>query len=106
VGFDVHITRADEWSRNENQEILADEWLAFVDADPELTRDPENGAYAAAWVDKANFPDAWLDWFEGNIYTTNPDPATVEKMLQISAHFQAHVQGDDGKVYQQALDES
>jgi len=104
VGFDVHITRAEDWTDNQGREIPAEEWLAYVDGDPDLTRDPGNGAFAAAWVDKSGFPDAWLDWFEGNIYTTNPDRPTLEKMLRIASHFDASVQGDDGSVYQAAVD--
>ena len=104
MGFDVHITRANDWAHNKDQEISAEEWLHYVEEDNELARDPQNGDYAAVWVDRARCPEAWLDWFEGNIYTTNPDQQTLAKMLRVASDLRARVQGDDGKAIESVED--
>jgi len=100
MGYDVHITRATDWMENSTSEIAADEWQAHVAADPQLVADTPNGPNAALWsAHPEGRPDAWLDWSKGNIYTTNPDSALIEKMRAIAVDLNAHVQGDDGKVY-------
>src|SRR3712207_100808 len=99
MGYDLHITRATQWSDNAGAEIPADEWLALVERDPELTLEPENGPYFARWTGPSRYPDPWLDWFRGNIYTKNPDGALLRKMVALAAALGARVQGDDGEVY-------
>jgi len=42
MGADFHITRADQWYFSEESPITAEEWLAYVDQDSELTLDPRN----------------------------------------------------------------
>ncbi len=42
MGADFHITRADQWYFSEENPITAEEWLAYVDQDSELTLDPRN----------------------------------------------------------------
>jgi hypothetical protein len=39
MGYDVHITRAAEWSDSEGTPIALDEWLAYVACDPEMRLD-------------------------------------------------------------------
>ena len=50
----------------------------------------------------SKYPDPWLDWFEGDIYTKNPDEPILAKMLGIASSLGAKVQGDDGEVYRSA----
>lgn len=97
MGYDLHVTRAIDWTANEGLAITSNEWLDLVEADKELWRDPANGPYAARMSSKT-----WFDWFEGNIFTTDPEPATVRKMLDIAQHLSAAVQGDDGEFYDSA----
>jgi hypothetical protein len=99
MGYDLHITRAEDWANNQGSEIPADEWLAVVHDDPELKLDPPNGSYSVLWSGDSSVDAPWLDWFEGNIYTTNPDRAMLAKMLQIAAFLRARVQGDKGEIY-------
>ena len=54
----------------------------------------------ARWRGKSRQPDAWVDWFKGNIYTKNPDEALIGKMVHIARALHATVQGDDGEIYQ------
>ncbi|MHC5063591.1 MAG: hypothetical protein ACYTG5_06420 [Planctomycetota bacterium] len=97
MGYDLHVTRAIDWTANEGLTISSAEWLEFVEVDKELWRDPANGPYAARMSAKT-----WFDWFEGNIFTTDPEAATVRKMLEIAERLSAAVQGDDGEFYDSA----
>jgi hypothetical protein len=99
MGYDLHITRAANWSENEEAPITLDEWLVLVDADPELSLTPANGPYFADWRGPSGLAEPWLDWDAGNIYTKNPDSALLRKMAAIAALLGAHVQGDDGELY-------
>ena len=98
MGYDIHITRAVDWTENAGQEISAEEWLEIVNNDQELTPDPDNGSYSAIWAADIEAPVTWLDWANGNIYTTNPGRAILSKMLQIAQQLGAKVQGDNGEM--------
>ena len=99
MGYELHITRAKEWSDNSDCEIGADEWLKLVEEDPELRLAGENGPYFALWNGPPSYPDAWLDWCGGYISTKSPDEALIAKMVQIATKLNAKVQGDDGEIY-------
>lgn len=97
MGYDLRITRALDWSANQGQEISIPEWMDIVDADAELIADRDNGPYAVRYRDTQ-----WLDWYDGNVFTTDPDHALVKKMLLIAETLAAAVQGDDGEFYDSA----
>lgn len=100
MGYDLHITRAEDWFDSETAPIAADEWLAAVAADPELTIDRRNGPYFAVWSHATeNRTESWLDWSEGQIFTKNPRRTELTKMLILAERFGAFVQGDDGERY-------
>src|SRR5262245_20869547 len=93
MGYDLHITRRGDWY-DEGADISADEWLNYVESDPELSIDDRNSKYFAIWKG-----DDWLSWRRGEIFTKNPRRNLVEKMIQIASRLDAKVQGDDGEVY-------
>lgn len=99
MGYDLHITRAANWADNLGLEIPADEWLAIVREDPELKPDPSNGPYAAAWRSEDSVHGGWFDWYEGTVYTTDPDAPTVGKMVSLARLLAGTVQGDEGEAY-------
>jgi hypothetical protein len=99
MGYDLHITRAKEWSDNDDAQITAEEWLRVVAADPELSLAGYNGDYFALWNGPSRNPDPWFDWSGGNVMTKSPDPALVAKMIQLAERLGARVQGDDGEIY-------
>ena len=99
MGYDLHITRATIWALNAQHPISAEEWLAYIEEDPELSLSPNDGPHFARWAGESKYPDPWLDWDAGNIYTKNPDEALVEKMVASARALGAQVQGDDGEVY-------
>jgi hypothetical protein len=103
MGYDLHITRRKDWSSSGN-DIGTAEWLAYVARDLELSLWPENGPYMARWNGKCTYPDPWLDWFQGNVYTKNPDEALILKMVRIAKELNGQVQGDDGEIYRNKRD--
>jgi hypothetical protein len=92
VGYDLHITRRDNWF-DAGDDISADEWLKYVESDPDLSIDESNGKYFAIWKED------WLDWSRGEIYTKDPRRNLIEKMIQIANRLNAKVQGDEGEIY-------
>ena len=99
MGYELHITRAENWADNDDCPISLEEWLALVEADPELTIDPANGSPTALWAGPSTYDDPWFNWSEGNVSTKNPDPAMIAKMIEMASRLEAHVQGDDGERY-------
>lgn len=97
MGYDLHITRAMDWTENRGQLIDESEWLQLTAADTDLVADPAHGPFAVRFRSSA-----WFDWFEGNVFTTDPDRATVTKMLGLAHQLSAIVQGDDGEIYESA----
>src|SRR6267378_2443183 len=97
MGYDVHITRQKHWPEK-GDDITAEEWLAYVQRDSELRLQPENGPHFAEWSGASG--DSWLDWSDGQIYTKNPHPALIDKMVTIAREFNAAVEGDDGEIYE------
>jgi len=101
MGYDVHITRARRWPDSKSHPIRLDEWLKFVEQDPELRlAGNDHGSYFAFWKMQAGADwGPWLDWTNGEIHTKNPDEALIEKMVEIAKLLGATVQGDDEEVY-------
>lgn len=102
MGYDVHITRAENWSDNQGCEITAAEWHSVIDTDPELRPAGYNGPHLAIWEAHPSNDEAWLDWCDGNITTKHPDEPLLRKMVEIAARLDAKVQGDDGELYDDA----
>ncbi|MBN2307837.1 MAG: hypothetical protein JXR94_02635 [Candidatus Hydrogenedentes bacterium] len=116
MGYDLHITRAEDWCENEGSWITHEEWRAAVDADPELRFSEENsvsfdGEESAErlveWVAGGKTPGepgGCLYWDEGNLCTKNPGEAFIRKLCSIADRLNATVQGDDGERYPEALE--
>ena len=116
MGYDVHITRKEDWSDQDGPSIPRAEWLEYVETDKSLSLEKEavvtNAAGAefsvqdetlAVWKDwPASEPgrnEAWMWSSGGNVMAKNPDQAFLQKMFLVADAFGAKVQGDDGEVY-------
>ena len=99
MGYEVHITRADDWASNEDCAIEPSEWIDVIESDKSLRLFDENGPHFAVWDGDPNESEAWLDWVDGNITTKNPDEPLLRKMLEIAERLNAKVQDDDGELY-------
>ena len=100
MSYHVYITRAEFWAENEGAKITVDEWLERIISDPDLTRDERNGPGFAVLSESRDRTQAWLDWYDGNVYANYPNRTLQRKMLQIADRLNANVQGDDGERYE------
>lgn len=114
MGYDVHITRADDWSESESNPITLDEWLTYIANDPGMRLDNsaevetpdgvlryENEGLAVWTAYSAHDQNgmAWFDYRRGQIIVKNPDNEILAKMKQVAAALQAKIIGDDGEFY-------
>jgi len=112
MGYNVHITRAKKWPESESFPITLEEWLAYVRSDKEMhlegvaTASSPAGAEIkvqaaglAKWTDPVSGTTAWFDHWRNKISVKHPSHATLAKMFRIAVALGAHVQGDEGEVY-------
>jgi len=102
MGYDLHITRKKFWADPDGPIITADEWLAYVATDPQLQLDLNSQRHAVKLLIESEHAEAWLAWFQGDVYTKDPDERILAKMLEIAKTLNARVQGDDGEIYRSA----
>ena len=122
MGYDVHITRAEEWSESEASPITLEEWVAYVASDPEMRLDgfaeaqlPSGdvlrveGKGLSVWTawpgEGRSEGHAWMDHRGGRIVVKNPDPAILKKMCAIAERLGARVRGDDGETYPESMED-
>ena len=105
MGYDVHITRSEDWTESDEAPITPDDWRAFVDAAPDLEWNPERPwshmeVDLVVWTGHPD-PDfeAWLALLDGQVETKNPDEPLRAKMYEIATALGARVQGDEGELY-------
>ena len=117
MGYDVHITRASDWTESPAHPISLDEWIGYVRADSEmrldnraeattssgehLVADSPGLAVWAKWKDNGldgNY--AWFYYYDGEITVKNPDRDILRKMYRIALALKARVQGDEGEDYE------
>lgn len=104
MGYDVHITRADNWTQSYEHPITEAEWLSVIASDTELRPseyNERNRAVAAFWT---GYPGSGggSDCFvldDGRITEKNVDNTVLRKMVEIARRLGARVQGDDGEEY-------
>ncbi len=112
MGYDVHVTRARDWTDGQRTPIKYDEWLKAVKGDPEMhmqgavettTGSGETLRYEneglAVWTGHPVCRKVWFDLRGGNVVVKNPDELIIEKMREISTALNAKVKGDDGEEY-------
>ena len=98
MGYDLHITRKAQWIDEDGPSISPQEWLALLEADPELSRatDARDDELTGAWKGQTIF------WFtDGEVRCSNPDQPMIRKMVAIAEQLGATVQGDDGEIYRE-----
>ena len=117
MGYDIHITRAAEWTESEAAPITLDEWKAYVETDPEMRMDNfaettntagetplryENEG-VAVWTAYSGHEEGgnmgWFDYRDGRVVVKNPDDEILAKMKRIAEALGASVMGDDGESY-------
>ena len=110
MGYDVHITRKDDWSDAEGPEISIAEWLAVVEADPEMRLDRFAETRLSVWTAYSQHDEsgnkAWFLHHDGRVTVKNPDDEILRKMWSIAQTLSAKVQGDDMEIYDSSARES
>jgi hypothetical protein len=116
MGYDIHITRADEWTESKSTPITLDEWKCYVASDPEFRMDnyaeattPKGDTIRveseglSVWMAYSKHGHgggmAWFDYYDGEIVVKNADEEIRSKMKAIARHLGAKVVGDDGEEY-------
>lgn len=123
MGYDLHITRKNDWHDSKGSEISLDEWRALVLADPQMRLDGfaearlldgrvlrTDSEGLAVWTEYSQHDEAcnkaWFLYSHGEIRVKNPDDEIIRKMWSIAQALGAKVQGDDGEVYDSSARES
>jgi len=116
MGYEVHITRAEEWMESEDTPISLADWEAYVNADPEMRLDgfaeattPQGETIRvespgiAVWTSYSGHEVggnmAWFSWFNGHVSVKSPDKEILKKMYAIAEALNARVLGDEGERY-------
>lgn len=98
MAYQLHVTRASDWTYSDELPITAADWLKLIRTDSELVQDPRHGPYFVRWAGAAG-RECWLEWAEGRIDSQYPDSALLKKLVAIAERLGAKVQGDGGEVY-------
>lgn len=115
MGYDIHITRKEQWFDEKGENIELEEWLNFVKSSSDMRHDgfaeaeTPNGTLRidseglSVWLGysghEKNGNMAWFYYSDGNIQVKNPDEEILKKMYKIAQELQAKVQGDDCEIY-------
>jgi hypothetical protein len=98
VGYDIHITKAREWTESEKNPVPIEKWLAMVRSSGDLElREDRHGA----WTGHPEQHDVWFLFDRGEITAKNPDEPTLARAIALAAALDARVVGDDGEVYEE-----
>ncbi|MCX4566153.1 hypothetical protein ACFYMR_00410 [Streptomyces albogriseolus] len=107
MGYELHITRRDDWWDEEGPEISRQEWESAVAADPDLVMQPipdgwPADAFSSALMttrpDQEDGTEA-LHWDQGLVSAKHPSDVLIAKMCELARRWRARVQGDDGEHY-------
>lgn len=116
MGYDLYITRKDDWSDSEGPDITMDDWTEylFIDASLEIDQkraeavDPRVASHSkeathTRWLEwPGRIPDedeAWMWLEQGNIVASDPDADFRRKLFLIADGLGARLMGTDGETY-------
>lgn len=117
MGYDVHITRKENWFDASGPTISIEEWEALIQSNQDMRLDGYASAIVgdgsvlriknaglAVWT--AAHPGggvsgntAWFHFRQGNVVVKNPDSEILRKMWQLAQLLDSKVQGDECEVY-------
>ncbi len=103
MGYDLHITRREDWF-DTGHDISHADFLVYLHGDKEFTYPSSLGAHYADWKSPVSGHQSWLCWREGQLETKNPEPEFVDKMVAVAKALEAKVQGDEGEIYESSAD--
>jgi hypothetical protein len=96
MGYDLHITRAEDWTEAADQPIRVDEWLAVAAAHPDLA--PAEGMELGFLLDGEDGVGLyWQD--DGRIVVRGADEGDVPRLVGLADALGARLIGDDDERY-------
>jgi hypothetical protein len=102
MGYELHITRAEEWLDSESTPISQDEWLR-VATDAGLavmgSLDLEGIGPQDIYVASAAANAPGLHWHEGRIVVSGASEVDISPLLDLARALDAHLVGDDDEQY-------
>jgi len=103
AGYDLHITRAKDWTESKKTPVTVEEWVQYVKSDSEFhlvqPQDPKGRAKDAIWIDPKNKQECYFYYSDGAISVKDPDERIIAKMKKVALKLKAKVVGDDGEDY-------
>jgi predicted transglutaminase-like protease len=113
AGYDLHITRAKDWTESKKTPISLQEWKEFIKTDKEFrlvdAAETKNAKTAevlkmqsegmAIWADPKNKSECYFYYQEGEISVKNPEERIIDKMKIVAQKLKAKVIGDEGEEY-------
>lgn len=108
MGYQLHITRADDWTESNQEEIKKDEWDEYVKEDVELTKTDAvslttpfgtlsmEGDFAI-WNGSKN--QVIFEYNYGKVSVNNPDEETIQKIREIAKRINSRVVGAEYEEY-------
>lgn len=113
MGYDLHITKAAEWSESAKNPITEEQWKSAVLADRELKMDTSATAsnpktheviqisnpLMASWIDPKTNSKHYFYYSRGKVTVKNPSESAIKKMKAVASKLGAKVQGDEGELY-------
>ncbi|GGV66645.1 hypothetical protein GCM10010277_74610 [Streptomyces longisporoflavus] len=108
MGYDVHITRRDNWWDDSGPEITETEWRTVIATDPDLEMTPPDlidGQHPIWTAEMVTHPPekrfgTAIHWFSpSDISAKNPTDILISKMQAVAQALGARLQGDDGEYY-------
>ncbi len=116
MGYEVYITRKETWFDEDGDAISLDDWLAYVERDPDMRADayaeattPDGSTIRmedpgiAVWTAYSGHDDtgnmAWFMHREDCVSVKNPDVEIMRKMHTIATALGGSLQGEEGEQY-------
>lgn len=104
MGYDLHITRKQDWSQEEGPTISREEVVAYFDSidDFQVASEYSNdGEMMFAWMGSPE--RGWVMHIddEGELLSKNPSEDLVRRLWLIAQDLGAQLHGDDGELYRQ-----
>jgi hypothetical protein len=100
MGYELHITRAENWFESERDPISFDEWVTFAASSQELgTGSAMENPYYGLLSESGQA--TWLQWSNHQISVggSGADRSLISAIVKIAAQLSAKVQGDDLEWY-------
>lgn len=102
MGYDLHLTRADEWIDSGATPITIEEWVAagrtapFLAESAELSDGTTNPVFVLA---EGGLDGPAFYWSEGRVVVRGADEGDVPACVEVARLVSATVIGDDGETY-------